>query len=265
MDAIHTLMLALLQGLTEFLPISSSAHLILMPRLLGWPDQGLAFDVAVHVGTLTAVVAYFRHDITRLLLAWLQSCVQRRLSGDARLAWFVLLGTLPAALAGLLLHHLVETWLRSPLVIALATIGFGLLLWAADRFGRQQRSETGLQLVDAVWIGLAQAVALIPGTSRSGITMTAGLALGLTRSAAARFSFLLSVPVIILAGGYEALQLLQQAGPVAWDTLLLGTAVAAVSAYLCIHLFLCLIERIGMLPFVVYRLLLGCVLLYLFA
>jgi len=265
MDAIHTLMLALLQGLTEFLPISSSAHLILMPRLLGWPDQGLAFDVAVHVGTLAAVVAYFRHDITRLLLAWLQSCVQRRLSGDARLAWFVLLGTLPAALAGLLLHHLVETWLRSPLVIALATIGFGLLLWAADRFGRQQRSETGLQLVDAVWIGLAQAVALIPGTSRSGITMTAGLALGLTRSAAARFSFLLSVPVIILAGGYEALQLLQQAGPVAWDTLLLGTGVAAVSAYLCIHLFLCLIERIGMLPFVVYRLLLGCVLLYLFA
>ena len=99
MDAIHTLMLALLQGLTEFLPISSSAHLILMPRLLGWPDQGLAFDVAVHVGTLAAVVAYFRHDITRLLLAWLQSCVQRRLSGDARLAWFVLLGTLPAALA----------------------------------------------------------------------------------------------------------------------------------------------------------------------
>jgi undecaprenyl-diphosphatase len=264
MDAIHTLMLALLQGLTEFLPISSSAHLILMPRLLGWPDQGLAFDVAVHVGTLAAVVAYFRHDIARLLLAWLQSCARRRLTGDARLAWFVLLGTLPAALAGLLLHHVIETWLRSPLVIALTTIGFGLLLWGADRYGRQQRSETGLQLMDVVWIGLAQAVALIPGTSRSGITMTAGLALGLTRSAAARFSFLLSVPVIILAGGYETLQLLQQAGPVAWDTLLLGTTVAAVSAYLCIHLFLRLIERIGMLPFVIYRLLLGCVLLWLF-
>jgi undecaprenyl-diphosphatase len=265
MDTMHTLMLALLQGLTEFLPISSSAHLILMPRLLGWPDQGLAFDVAVHVGTLVAVVAYFRHDITRLLLAWLQSCLQRRLSGDARLAWFVLLGTLPAALAGLLLHHVVETWLRSPLVIALATIGFGLLLWAADRGGRQQRSETGLRVVDVVWIGLAQAVALVPGTSRSGITMTAGLALGLTRSAAARFSFLLSVPLIILAGGYETLQLFEQAEPVAWGTLLLGTSVAAASAYLCIHLFLSLIERIGMLPFVVYRLLLGCLLLWLFA
>jgi undecaprenyl-diphosphatase len=265
MDAVQTLMLALLQGLTEFLPISSSAHLILMPRLLGWPDQGLAFDVAVHVGTLVAVVAYFRHDITRLLLAWLHSCLGRRLSSDARLAWFVLLGTLPAALAGLLLHDFVETWLRSPFVIALATIGFGLLLWVADRRGRQRRSETGLQFMDVVWIGLAQALALIPGTSRSGITMTAGLALGLTRSAAARFSFLLSVPVIVLAGGYETLQLSRHAGPVAWDAMALGTLVAAVSAYTCIHFFLRLIERIGMLPFVIYRLLLGCVLLWLFA
>jgi undecaprenyl-diphosphatase len=265
MDTMHTLILALLQGLTEFLPISSSAHLILVPRLLGWPDQGLAFDVAVHVGTLVAVVAYFRHDIIRLLQAWLQSCIHRQLSGDARLAWFVLLGTVPAALAGLLLHDVIETWLRSPLVIAWATIGFGLLLGVADRYGRQQRGEAGLQFLDVVWIGLAQAVALIPGTSRSGITMTAGLALGLTRSAAARFSFLLSVPVIVLAGGYETLQLLEQAGPVAWDTLLLGTTVAAASAYLCIHLFLSLIERIGMLPFVIYRLLLGGALLWLFA
>ena len=265
MDAIHTVMLALLQGLTEFLPISSSAHLILMPRLLGWTDQGLAFDVAVHVGTLAAVVTYFRHDISRLLLAWLQSCARRQVSDDARLAWFVLLGTLPAALAGLLLHDVIETWLRSPLVIALTTIGFGLLLGVADWRGRQQRSETGLRLMDVVWIGLAQALALIPGTSRSGITMTAGLALGLTRSAAARFSFLLSVPLIIMAGGYETLQLLQQPEQVAWDELVLGTGVAAASAYLCIHLFLRLIERIGMLPFVIYRLVLGGVLLWMFA
>jgi undecaprenyl-diphosphatase len=265
MDAIHTVMLALLQGLTEFLPISSSAHLILMPRLLGWPDQGLAFDVAVHVGTLAAVVTYFRHDISRLLLAWLQSCARRQVSDDARLAWFVLLGTLPAALAGLLLHDVIETWLRSPLVIALTTIGFGLLLGVADWRGRQQRSETALRFMDVLWIGLAQALALIPGTSRSGITMTAGLALGLTRSAAARFSFLLSVPVIIMAGGYETLKLLQQAEPVAWNDLVLGTVVAAASAYLCIHLFLRLIERIGMLPFVIYRLVLGGVLLWMFA
>jgi len=265
MDVLQTLILALLQGLTEFLPISSSAHLILVPQLLGWPDQGLSFDVAVHVGTLTAVLAYFRHDVSRLLLAWLQSCIRMQLSEDARLAWFVLLGTLPVALAGLLLHDIVATYLRSPLVIALATIGFGLLLGLADWRGRQHRSEAGLRLMDVVWIGLAQAVALLPGTSRSGITMTAGLALGLTRSAAARFSFLLSIPVIIIAGGYETLQLVQQAEPVAWVDLLLGTVVAAVSAYLCIHLFLRLIERIGMLPFVIYRMLLGVVLLWVFS
>jgi undecaprenyl-diphosphatase len=166
--------------------------------------------------------------------------------------------------AGLLLHDVVETYLRSPLVIALATIGFGVLLGLADRRGRQSRSEDSLTLTDVIWIGIAQALALIPGTSRSGITMTAALALGLTRTAAARFSFLLSIPVILMAGGYESLKLLQQPGPVAWDELLLGTTVAAVSAYLCIGLFMRLIERIGMLPFVVYRLLLGVFLLLLF-
>ena len=264
MDNLHAVWLALLQGLTEFLPISSSAHLILVPRLFGWEDQGLAFDVAVHVGTLTAVVAYFRHDVVRLLQAWLRSCVTRQLTADARLAWFVVLGTLPAAVAGLLLHDVISSYLRSPLVIALATIGFGVLLWWSDRYGRQARVEASLRLMDVVWIGLAQALALIPGTSRSGITMTAGLALGLTRSAAARFSFLLSIPVILMAGGYESLKLVQQAEPVAWGSMLLGALVAAVSAYLCIHFFLRLIERTGMLPFVIYRLLLGLVLLFLF-
>ena len=264
MDNWHAVWLALLQGLTEFLPISSSAHLILMPQLFGWEDQGLAFDVAVHVGTLTAVLAYFRHDVVRLLLAWLRSCGTRQLTDDARLAWFVVLGTLPAAVAGLLLHDVISNYLRAPLVIALATIGFGVLLWWSDRYGRQTRTEVSLRLMDVVWIGLAQALALIPGTSRSGITMTAGLALGMTRSAAARFSFLLSIPVILMAGGYETLQLVQQAAPVAWGTMLLGILVAAVSAYLCIHFFLRLIERTGMLPFVIYRLLLGLVLLVLF-
>ena len=264
MDTLQTVLLALLQGLTEFLPISSSAHLILLPRLLGWGDQGLAFDVAVHVGTLLAVVFYFRHDVRRLLVAWLQSCVDRRMSADARLAWLVLLGTVPAAVAGLVLHDVIETYLRSPLVIALATIGFGLLLGLADWRGRQGRNEDALTVPDVIWIGLAQALALIPGTSRSGITMTAALALGLTRTAAARFSFLLSIPVILLAGGFESLKLVQQLEPVAWGDILLGAVVAAVSAYLCIHFFMRLIERVGMLPFVVYRLLLGAFLLVLF-
>jgi undecaprenyl-diphosphatase len=141
---------------------------------------------------------------------------------------------------------------------------FAVLLGWSDRRGRQRRDETTLGLADVLFIGLAQMLALIPGTSRSGITMTAALALGLTRSGAARFSFLLSIPVIVMAGGYETLQLIQLEEPVAWEALLLGTAVAAVSAYLCIHYFLQLVERIGMLPFVIYRLLLGGVLLWLF-
>lgn len=264
MDNLHAIWLALLQGLTEFLPISSSAHLILMPRLLGWADQGLAFDVAVHVGTLVAVLTYFRADVLRLFTAWLRSCATRRVDSDARLAWFVLLGTVPVVVFGLLLHDFIETVLRSPLVIAVATIGFGVLLWVADYYGRQLRNEMSLRLTDIIFIGLAQALALIPGTSRSGITMTAGLALGLSRTAAARFSFLLSIPVIAMAGVYETGKLVQQSAPVDWGAISLGAVVSAVSAWLCIHFFLQLIERIGMWPFVAYRLLLGAVLLWMF-
>jgi undecaprenyl-diphosphatase len=264
MDNVQAIILALVQGITEFLPISSSAHLILVPRLLGWTDQGLAFDVAVHVGTLSAVVFYFRAELARMTVAWLQSCAGRGVSADARLAWLVVLGTVPVALAGLLLHTLIENELRSPLVIAVTTIGFGILLWLADRQGRHERDTGSLGIRDVVLIGLAQALALIPGTSRSGITITAALALGLTRSDAARFSFLLSIPAIVMAGGYEAWKLLTYTGPVQWGTILLGAAVSAVSAWLCIHFFLRLIERIGMWPFVLYRLLLGAVLLVIF-
>jgi undecaprenyl-diphosphatase len=163
-----------------------------------------------------------------------------------------------------LLHDVIETRLRSPLVIAATTIGFGVLLGVTDWLGRQRRDEHALRVGDVIMIGLAQALALVPGTSRSGITMTAGLALGMTRSAAARFSFLLSIPLIMMAGAYETLKLVQQAGPVDWLDILIGAAVSAISAWLCIHFFLKLIERIGMLPFVVYRLLLGAVLLWMY-
>jgi undecaprenyl-diphosphatase len=264
MDSIQAVMLALLQGLTEFLPISSSAHLVLMPQLVGWEDQGLAFDVAVHVGTLIAVVTYFRHELVKMLVDWLQSITGGKPTAEARLAWLVLLATLPVAITGLLLHDFIEAYLRSPLVITVTTVVFGLLLWWSDWHGRQRRDEASLRISDVLIIGLAQVLALVPGTSRSGITMTAGLALGLTRTAAARFSFLLSVPVILMAGGYETLKLAQEPGPVAWDLLLLGTAVAAISAWLCIHFFLQLIERIGMLPFVVYRLVLGALLFWIY-
>lgn len=261
MDNAHAIILALVQGLTEFLPISSSAHLILMPHLLGWQDQGLAFDVAVHVGTLIAVVFYFRHDISRLFLAWVASCIGRPLTHDARLAWLVVLATLPVMLAGLVLHDYIASNLRSPLVIATTTIVFGLVLLLADRMGCRQRALDTLNRRDALFIGIAQAIALIPGTSRSGITMTAALMLGLTRSDAARFSFLLAVPTILVAGGFETLNLLESPDRVDWGVLLTGIVVATVSAWLCIHFFLKLIDRIGMLPFVIYRLLLGIALL----
>ena len=264
MDLWHAFTLALVQGLTEFLPISSSAHLILVPRLSGWPDQGLAFDVAVHVGTLSAVLAYFRHELVQLAHGWFLSLRTRTLNRDARLAWGVLIGTIPVGLCGLLFKDVVETSLRSAEVIAIATIAFGLLLWWADARGRRLRDEHSLRLTDILIVGVAQAIELIPGTSRSGITMTAGLAIGLTRAAAARFSFLLSIPVIVLAGGLEGLDLLEATAPVPWMAILVGTATSAVSAYLCIHFFLRLIERLGMLPFVIYRLLLGALLFVMF-
>jgi len=262
-DILQIIVLALVQGLTEFLPISSSAHLILVPYLTDWPDQGLAFDVAVHVGTLTAVVIYFRKEISKMFFAWLAS-LKGRHSEDSRLAWGVLIGTIPVGLAGLLFKDVISEHLRTPLVIAATTIIFGLLLWYADWSGKRNRDEHSLSWKDIIIIGCAQAIALIPGTSRSGITITAGLMLGLTAPAAARFSFLLSIPVIVLAGGVETLDYLKVASINDMNDLIIGALISAVSAYLCIHYFLMLLERIGMTPFVIYRMLLGVVLLSLY-
>ena len=258
MDPLHAVVLALIQGLTEFLPVSSSAHLALFPRLAGVADQGLAFDVAVHVGTLLAVCGYFRRELAQLMRPPRDD---PKVPSLRRLAVCVAIGTVPVALAGLLLHDTVETMLRSVTVIAWASIGFGLLLWAADRYGTRRRDEYTLGWRDAALIGCAQALALVPGTSRSGVTMTAALALGLEPRAAARFSFLLSIPVIALAGGYEALRLVRDPAPVDWGIMALAFAVAALSAYACIRVFLGLLERIGFLPFVVYRVVLGLILL----
>lgn len=265
MDCVHAFWLALLQGLTEFLPISSSAHLILVPVFLGWEDQGLAFDVAVHVGTLLAVVIHFRRDLAWILKGWFASLMPGRiLTHNAVLGWGMILGTLPVGVAGWLAEDWVETWLRSPLVIASATIVFGGLLWLAQALGPQCRSLDRLTWKDALIIGLFQAVALIPGTSRSGITLTGGLLLGLDRIAAARFSFLLSIPVIFLAGGLETMHLVQSAESSDWYTLGLGIAVSGLSAYGCIGWFLRFLERVGIVPFVLYRLALGVVLIYVF-
>ncbi|MFV2059109.1 MAG: undecaprenyl-diphosphate phosphatase [Gammaproteobacteria bacterium] len=269
LDIVQIIILGLIQGLTEFLPISSSAHLILVPVILGWKDQGLAFDVAVHIGSLIAVVMYFRKDIKNMIADWFSSIFNRSTVGDSRLAWAVLFGTIPAGIAGLLLNDFVETQLRSEIVIAYATIGFGLLLmlgdWYGNRKGHQSHDEKNITWKDVVVISLFQVLALIPGTSRSGITMTAGLFMGLSRTASARFSFLLAIPIILAAGGFKTKTLLDSALPVDWNAILIGVIVSATSALFCIHFFLKLLDRFGMLPYVVYRLVLGGVLLMFFA
>jgi undecaprenyl-diphosphatase len=264
MDFLQLLVLSLVQGLTEFLPISSSAHLILIPVLTPWEDQGLAFDVAVHVGTLLAVVVYFRQELRQMSVSWLDSVLGKGVSAESRLAWAVVLGTIPLGVAGLLLVDFVGLYLRSPVVIATTTIVFGILLGWADVRGRRRRDEYELAWRDVVVIGCAQALALIPGTSRSGITITAGLAMGLTRQAAARFSFLLSIPGILLAGGYLLYKLINQANRVEWWVLFFGVMISGISAYLCIHYFLKLLNHSGMLGFVLYRLALGVILLVIF-
>ncbi len=260
MDWIQTVVLALIQGLTEFLPVSSSAHLILPSQLLGWPDQGLAFDVGVHIGTLAAVMFYFRQDVMNMLLAFFASFKGEK-TVDGRIAWFVIFATVPALLFGFFLNDIVDQYGRSILVIAATTLIFGALLWWADISRKEIKPLEEITLRDAITIGLAQAVALIPGTSRSGITITAALMLGFERQAAARFSFLLSIPVIMAAGSYKGLELAQTATSTQWEMVLGGVLVSALSALACIHYFLKLLDRIGMLPFVIYRFCLGLFLL----
>lgn len=278
MSTLEIIVLALIQGLTEFLPVSSSAHLILPSQLLGWPDQGLAFDVAVHMGTLLAVLIYFRQEVGSMAVAWVLSMTKKQHTQDSRLAWCIVLATIPAAVFGFFGKELIELYLRNSTVIATCTIIFGLLLWWADTNAKQLKDEYKVGWKGALIIGFAQMLALIPGTSRSGATITAGLMLGLNRSAAARFSFLMSIPIIAMAGGYLTLKLIlngdvvevQRAGeiielvkPVDWIAMGLGVAISFISAVACIHIFLKVLEKVGMLPFVLYRLLLGAGLFYL--
>ncbi|ETI58371.1 undecaprenyl-diphosphate phosphatase [Marinomonas profundimaris] len=253
--------LALIQGLTEFLPISSSAHLILPAQLLNWQDQGLAFDVAVHVGTLIAIITYFRKDIVQIVVAWCLSLKGQQSTSDSRLAWWICLATLPACLAGLLFDDFISTHLRSVEVIAYTTIGFGVLLWLSDRYGASNKTEQDFGIKSVLYIGFAQALALIPGTSRSGITMTAARFLGFGRETAARFSFLLSIPLILAAGGLKFIELMSSNTVVDWVSILVGVVLSAISAYLCIYLFLKWLNTIGFFPFFIYRLILGCALL----
>lgn len=264
MDLLHAFVLALVQGITEFLPISSSAHLILIPHLLGWSDQGLVYDVAAHVGTLGAVVIYFRRDLGQIIHGGFHSVQRRQLDQDGRLFWLLIAASVPIAVGGYLLHDLASGVLRSPIIIAIANIVFAGLLWWSDRIARSIKSLHSIGWREALVIGFSQILAVVPGTSRSGVTMTAGLFLGLTRQAAARFSFLLSIPVIIMAGGYEIYRMTAIEVTADWHGFVLIAVLSLVSALLAIHLFLQLLDRFGMLPYVIYRLLLGVVLLLVF-
>ena len=252
--------MGLIQGITEFLPISSSAHLILLPQLTGWQDQGLTIDIAAHLGSLCAVLLYFRKDIHSAMTPWMQTA-ENSLPNEKMLLPNIFIATVPVLAVGLLAHDFISEQLRSVFVIGLASIGFGVLLWWSDISARLQRSLPQLTLRDAIVIGLAQVLALIPGTSRSGITMTAGLMLGLDRKASARFSFLLSIPVILAASAYETLKVMTTVNDINVTGFLVVLLTSAISALVTIHYFMVFIERTGMLPYVIYRVILGIFLL----
>lgn len=261
METIQAILLAIIQGLTEFLPISSSAHLILLSELAGWEDQGLVFDVALHFGTLLAVIFYFRREINEMLdfshFKTMNTLIKSPLG-------VITIATIPIVIIGGLFNQFIEANLRTPEVIAIATIIFGVLLYLSDLKGKQAGSDLKVTLGLGFLIGLAQVFALIPGTSRSGITITAALLLGFSRTEAARFSFLLAIPAIIAANILGVFEVIQAEHLVFnYLDLFLGVSISFLVAYLTIGWFLSLIERIGMLPFVVYRVILGTFLLFL--
>ncbi|GAB4407000.1 MAG: undecaprenyl-diphosphate phosphatase [Anaerolineales bacterium] len=253
MDSLQAVILGLVQGLTEFLPVSSSAHLVLVPWALGWGEPGLLFDTVLHWGTLVAVVVYFWDDLWSLVRAWVDSIARRKVdTPQAWLAWLILIGTIPAAVIGFLLSDFFESLFSAPVAVAAFLIGTGLILAAAETSYDRIRKVDTLRLGDALVVGLAQAAAIAPGLSRSGLTITAGIFRGLGREAAARFSFLLSVPIILGAGLSQMAHAIASPGATAWFPLVLGFASAAISGYLAIHFLLGFVRRRRFWPFAVY-------------
>ncbi len=261
MTAVQAVVLGAVQGLTEFLPISSSAHLILMPWLLGWPDQGLTFDVMLHAGTLIAILSFFWREWMGMI-SGVMGRNRQEPEGSRGLLLLIICGTAPAAVAGFLAQEVVETQLRSPLVLAATLIGLAVVLWVAERVARLKRGMQEINLGDVVVIGVAQALALIPGTSRSGITITAGLFRDLTREAAARFSFLLSAPIIAGAGLKKLLDL-RHTGIAEPERLpmLLGFLTSLLVGYLTIKFLLRFLQSNTLHVFIYYRIFLGILIL----
>ena len=259
MDFIQILALGIIQGLTEFLPVSSSAHLVLVSIVMGWEDQGLLIDVAAHAGSLLAVLIYFRKELKQMISALSDPSAPDN-AETLHLMKAIVVATIPIVVAGLLFSGIIETYLRSSYVIAAATILFALLLAYADQLKHDVHDEYKLCWKGILFIGFAQAFALIPGTSRSGVTITAGLMMGLTKVAAARFSFLLSIPTILAAISYKLMQLYAMPLSIDYVAMIGVLVLSGVVAYLCIEAFIRFVNIVGMMPFVIYRLILGALL-----
>jgi undecaprenyl-diphosphatase len=266
MSWFEAIVLGLIQGLTEFLPISSTAHLFIFAQFFGWNDPGAAFTAVSQIGTEIAVLIYFRHDLARIITAWFRSFRDARLRStlDARMGWYVIVGTIPIGVFGLVFASFIETAARNLWLVAVVLIVFGIVLGLADRYGAKTKEVDNLTIRDAIVFGLGQALALIPGVSRSGATISTGLALGYSRYAATRYSFLLAIPAVFASGLYEATKIGDDPN-VQWGQTLLGTAVALVVGYFVIAWLLRWVTTRTYMPFVIYRVILGGVLIVLLA
>ncbi|MDT9592299.1 undecaprenyl-diphosphate phosphatase [Nocardioides zeae] len=258
-DYFEAVVLGVIQGLTEFLPISSSAHLRIFPELFGWGDPGAAFTAVCQIGTEVAVLLYFRKDIWRIATTWLRSLVRPELRGalDARMGWFIIIGSLPIVVLGLLLEDAIDTTLRSLWIIATTLVVLGIVLGVADRYGRNEKDLKDLSVRDAVLMGLAQAAALVPGVSRSGATISMGRALGYERAVTARYAFLLAIPAVVGSGVYKLKDVGAEQNLYGWGPTIAATVVAFVVGYAAIAWLLRYVSTRSFLPFVTYRVLLG--------
>ena len=263
---LQAIILGISQGLTEFLPISSTAHTLVVSRLLGWPDPGAAFTAVTQVGTELAVVIYFRNDIARILKAWFASLtkVEQRSNPDAKMGWYVIIGTIPIGVTGLAFRSSIETTARNLWLVAGSLIFMGILLGLADRFAKHTKSEVDLNTKNAVLFGLGQALALIPGVSRSGATITTGLAMGFRRDVAARYSFLLAIPAVFASAALTAGDIASD-DFVNWPATIVATLVAFVVGYFVIAGLMRYLQTRTFMPFVIYRIALGLLLLVLLA
>jgi undecaprenyl-diphosphatase len=266
-DLLKAVVLGLIQGLTEFLPISSSAHLRIFPELFGWGDPGAAFTAVIQIGTELAVLIYFRKDILRIASAWTRSLFQPEWRGsfDARMGWFIIVGSLPIVILGVLLKDVIERDFRNLWIIGTTLIVLGIILGIADRVSRNDRTIRKITLRDSVLMGLAQAMALIPGVSRSGATISMGRFLGYEREAATRFAFLLAIPAVVGAGLFELKEIPHGENTYGWGPTIVATVVSFVVGYAAIAWLLRYVSTKSYTPFVIYRIAVGTTTLILLA